>query len=802
MKFTYNWLKEFLDTNATLGEVAETLTQIGLEVEGVEDFSERLKDFVVAKIESASPHPNASKLQVCEVNDGSVTRQIVCGASNARAGIFVVLAREGVVIPANGMVIKKTKIRDVESSGMLCSLEELGLAESAEGIVELLGNPTLGSAAAAALGFDDAVIDIAITPNRGDCFGVYGVARDLAAAGLGTLKAMHIPNITTTNNHPAASIEVTTNTPACTYFVGCTIRGVKNVESPDWLKRRLIAIGQRPISALVDVTNYMLITFGRPLHAYDLKALNGNIQARHANEGETLKTLNGEEYTLKSSMCVIADAEKALGIGGIMGGEASGCQMDTTDVFLESALFAPISIANTGRQLELLSDARQRFERGVDGAFVKKGAELARDLILELCGGEASALVEAGSQPSTQAVIHFNPEKVFSLTGVDVPAETSEKILSSLGFVIKKSGSEWSVSAPAWRHDVSVAEDLVEEIIRIHGYQHIPLTALPPSLNKVQPTPFSEQRAHVSRKLLTARGMVELCNWSFVSRKQAEDFGVVKPELELLNPISSDLSVMRPSLLPHLLLSAMRNSNKGSKNLALFETGLVFSGVQPNEQQMMASGLRAGSSPNPVYDKTNYTNKPRSLDVFDAKADAYALLSALGVNVGQISLTADVPKYYHPSRAMALTLGGKIILGYAGELHPALAQTHDLDGRVAIFEIFLEAIPQAKNKSTSKKPLILSQFPDVSRDFAFTVNVDVSVEAIKRAVNKAEKQLLSSVEVFDVYSGKGTTEGQKSVAIKVTLQPNDHTLTDDEIQAVSKAIVDSVAASTGGSLRA
>lgn len=808
MKFTLKWLKDYLDTQATLAEITYTLTHIGLEVESVVDYRDTLKDFVVAKIESAKPHPNASKLQVCEVNDGSGVRQVVCGAANARAGLHVVLAREGVVIPVNGMVIKKTKIRDVESNGMLCSEEELGLAASSDGIIELTGTPAPGSPAVDALGLNDAVIDIAITPNRGDCFGVYGIARDLAAAGVGKLKGAAevrgqgsvIPAI---NPDPRSllPVPVATHTPACPYFVGCTIRGVKNTESPAWLKTRLTAVGQRPISALVDVTNYMLLSFGRPLHVYDLRALKGNIQARAAKHGEKLKALNGQEYTLDASICVIADDEKALGIGGVMGGETSGCQMDTTDVFLESALFDPISIAHTGQKLELVSDARQRFERGVDTDFIKRGAELARDLIVSLCGGEASHLVEAGSAPQAKPAISFAPAKVLSHTGVNVPDAECEKILSSLGFNVHKSGADWQVIPSVWRHDVVLAEDLVEEIIRIHGYQHIPLTPLPPTTIAAASLPLAESRAATVRKLLASRGMVELCNWSFVSEKQAADFGDVNKELTLQNPISADLSVMRPSLLPHLALSAMNNTHRGNGDLALFETGLVFAGIKPEEQQMVAAGLRTGHISSPSYDKTNYSNKPRTPDVFDAKADAYAILKALGVNTDQLSLATDVPKYYHPSRSMALTLGGKIILGYAGELHPALAKAHDLDGRAAIFEIFLEAIPEARNKSTTKKPLALSQFPEVERDFAFTVNADVSVEAMRRAINKAEKQLISDVQVFDVYSGKGIAEGQKSVAFKVTLQPVDRTLTDDEIQAVCKAIVDSVAAGTGAALR-
>lgn len=798
MKFTLNWLKEHLDTSASLTEIVEKLTHIGLEVESVQDYRETLKDFIVVKIEAATPHPNASKLQVCEVNDGASTRQVVCGAANARAGIYVVLAREGVTIPASGMVIKKTKIRDVESNGMLCSEEELGLGQDSDGIIELQGAPALGSSASVALGLDDAVVDIAITPNRGDCFGIYGVARDLAAAGLGTLKPL--PNVQTAPTK-SSSIQVGTHTSACPYFVGCTICGVKNTESPDWLKRKLTAIGQRPISALVDITNYMLITFGRPLHVYDVRALKGNVYARNAMNGELLKALNGTEYELNMSMCVIADNEKALGIGGVMGGEASGCQMDTTEVFLESALFELISIANTGRQLGLMTDARQRFERGVDTAFVRKGAEIARDLIISICGGEASALLEAGSAPAAKKPVRFNPAKILAHTGVDVPSATSEKILISLGFIVEKSGAEWNVTPPSWRHDMELAEDLVEEIIRIYGYQHIPLAPLPSATQKILPLPMTEQRAAASRRLLGSRGMTELCNWSFVSEKQASEFGDVKSELTLLNPISADLSVMRPSLLPHLALSAMRNTNRGNVDLALFEVGLVFSGTKPAEQQMVAAGLRTGYTPSPVYEKANYSSKPRPLDVFDAKADAYALLQALGINIDQLTLTDDVPKHYHPSRAMALTLGGKIVLGYAGELHPAIAEEYDLDNRVATFEIFLDAIPPSKNKSTTKKPLTLSQFPEVERDFAFTVAADVSVETLKRAVNKAEKQLISEVTVFDVYSGKGVTGGQKSVAIKVKLQPADHTLTDDEIQKISKAIVDSVAAGTGASLR-
>jgi phenylalanyl-tRNA synthetase beta chain len=799
MKFTLGWLKDHLDTNASLEQISTTLTAVGLEVESIADRSKDLAAFTVAKILQAEKHPEADKLRVCKVQTDVGELQIVCGAANARAGIYVVLAKEGALIPANGLVIKKTKIRGVESNGMLCSAAELSLGTDGAGIIELSGEPKIGSPAIDALGANDPVIEIAITPNRADCLGVRGVARDLAAAGLGTLKPL--PDISGVKGSFKSPVNVTITTPHCNQFIGAAIKGVKNAESPSWLKTRLEAIGQKPISALVDITNYITFDLGRPLHVYDIKKLKGNLSVRESKSGESLKALNGKDYILGSGMCVIADDAAPQALGGIIGGEPTGCGMDTTDVFLEVALFKPAHVAANGRALQIDSDARYRFERAVDPEFLETGAKLALCLIKELCGGETSELVVTGKSPYAPRSITLKAERIENLGGVSLHNDKVESILTALGFACKSEYGSWVVTPPSWRADVEGEADLVEEVLRIHGYDHIPTTPLPklPAISKPALN-LAQKRVHLAKRTLASRGMSEAVTWSFLPEAQAKLFGGGNAKLKLVNPISADLDTMRPNLLPNLLEAAKKNAFRGFKDVSLFEVGLQFFDITPEGQRMVACGIRSGTVTEQHYNEALFANKSRETDAFEAKADALDILQSLGLNKADI-VTTNLPAWYHPGRSGALTLGGKIVLGYFGEIHPGILSRFDIEGRVSGFEIFLDTIPAPRAKSKTRPALKLSEYQAVERDFAFIVDDKVPAADIIKAINAAEKQLVTDVRIFDVYSGKGVDAGKKSVAVKVTLQSFERTLSDADITTVSNAIVAAANKGFGGQLR-
>lgn len=777
MKFTLSWLKDFLDTTASLPQITDTLTAIGLEVESVTDHSAALAPFIVAHIDEAVQHPGADKLRVCKVNDGTGVRQVVCGAPNARAGIKVALATEGVKIPANGMVIKKSSIRGVESNGMLCSGRELGLSEDSAGIIELPESAKIGESIVSALNLNDPLIDIAITPNRSDCLGVFGVARDLAAAELGTLKA---PGTKLEARGKGASrITVKLETPDCPLFVGCTITGIKNGPSPDWLQQRLKSVGLRPISTLVDITNYMTIAYGRPLHVFDAAKLKGNVTVRRAKDGETLKALDGKDYALTSDMVAVCDEAGAQGIGGIIGGEASGCSDTTTEVFLEAAWFSPVAVARAGRKLGIDSDARYRFERGVDPAFVVAGAHIAIAMILELCGGTASEVTIAGAEPTWRRSFRFNTNKVESLGGIVLDSQGINAILAALGFEIK--GDE--VTPPSWRADIEGEADLVEEVLRISRYDTIPSTALPRPHEKAVHSPVISRTA-LLRKTLASLGLTEICSWAFVPGAQASQFGGKDEGLKLLNPISADLDTMRPSLLPGLLTAAARNADRGFADLALFELGNVFENTTPEGQKRAGAGIRSAKTA-----PRNSFKTEREVDLFDAKADLFALLDAAGLNAAKLMVDRNVPAWYHPTRAGRISLGGKVTLGYFGELHPLILSAFGIKQRIVAFEASLDAIPIPKAKGTSRPAFNVSNFQSVERDFAFVGEEKLGAGDIVKAVEGAEKQLIQSVSIFDIYAGKGMEPGKKSVALSVTLQAADRTLKDEEIEAVSQKII-------------
>ncbi|PLW76130.1 phenylalanine--tRNA ligase subunit beta [Cohaesibacter celericrescens] len=807
MKFTLSWLKDYLDTDASLEEILDKLTVIGLEVEEVIDPANLLKDFTVAYVEEAVQHPDADRLRVCKVNTGKEVLQIVCGAPNAREGIKVVLAQNGSVIPTNGMVLKPTKIRGVESNGMMCSEREMGLSDEHDGIMELPADAPIGEPFAPLLGLDDPVIDIAITPNRGDALGVYGVARDLAGSGIGTLKENTPKPV---SGKFDSSVDVTLkfedgDSTICPIFTGVYVKGVTNGPSPEWMQKRLRAIGLRPINALVDITNYITYDRGRPLHVYDADKLTGNIHVRMGKPGETMRALDGKDYEIKvgTDICVIADDSGPIGFGGIMGGETTGSQPDTTNVFIECAWFDPILTARAGRALGIQSDARYRFERTCDPAFVLPGQNAAVQMVLDLCGGESSNMVIAGEAPLEDKIIDFPLSEVKRLVGLEVSDIEIKTVLKRLGFWVSGTGEEVKVAIPTFRPDVHGKADIVEEVARIIGVDQVPNTPLP-RLSAVTQPPLTERqkRIRASRRQLAARGMVEAVTWSFTEKKLAELFGGGKPELALINPISAELSDMRPSLLPGLLQAVQRNVDRGLNDLALFEVGQIFLGDQPDEQFTHATGIRRGAV-QIAGSGRHWRDAADVADVFDIRADALAVLESMGLDSSKLQIVSGGPSWYHPGRSGKIQLGPKNVIGSFGELHPKILDDLKVDGPVCAFEITIEAVPTPKKKATkSRSALILSDLQPVRRDFAFVVNADVTAATILRAASGADKKLITAVNLFDLYEGGRMEEGKKSVAFEVTLQPKDKTLTDEDIEAISNKIVTMVTKATGGELRA
>ncbi|OAN48782.1 phenylalanine--tRNA ligase subunit beta [Magnetospirillum moscoviense] len=797
MKFTLSWLKDHLETTATLAEIETRLTEMGLEVEGVVDPAARLSGFVVGHVLEADKHPDADRLRVCKVDNGSQVLQVVCGAPNARAGLKVILAQPGVVIPATGQPLKKGNVRGVESQGMMCSWRELEMGEDHDGIAELGAELAPGTKLVDILSVDP-TIEVSITPNRADCLGVRGIARDLAASGLGTLKPLDVSPVNGSFKSPiGVKLEFSAdNASACPMFVGRMIKGVKNGESPAWLKDRLTAIGLRPISALVDITNFVTYDLARPLHVFDAGLVKGDIRARLARAGEQLVALNGKTYALEPTMTVIADEAGPEALAGIMGGEHSGCTEATTEVFLETAYFDPIRTAATGRKLDILSDARFRFERGVDPAFLIDATEIATRLILQLCGGEASDIIVAGEAPEWQKSIVLRPARVAGLGGVDVAVAKQEAILRGLGCTVSEHAGGLLVVPPSWRGDISAEHDLVEEVIRVNGFDKLPEVPLPrPTTPKPVLTP-GQRRASFVRRHLATRGMVETVTWSFLASNQAKLFGGGAAEMHLANPISADLDCMRPSLLPNLVAAAGRNADRGFKDLALFEIGPQFDGPMPGQQRAVAAGLRAGRAT-----ARHWSDKARAVDLFDAKADLLAAITAAGANPDSFQVVAEAPAWYHPGRSGTLKLGNKAV-AFFGEMHPGILTQMDVKGPMVAFELFLEALPPVKARATKAKPLLkLAAFQPLERDFAFVLDAKASADSVLKAAKGADKALITDASVFDLYEGPNVGEGKKSLAVSITLQPTEKTLTDDEIEAVTKKVVDAVVKATGGTLR-
>ena len=800
MKFTLAWLKEHLDTKAKVDEIADTLTRIGLEVEEVFDPAMKLAPFRVAEVVKCEKHPNADKLSVCEVDTGKERLQVVCGAPNARAGIKGVFAPVGSYVPGIDLTLTKAKIRGVESNGMLLSERELELSDEHTGIIELDPKAKVGSSAAAALGLDDAVIEVAITPNRPDCLGVCGIARDLAAAGLGRLNRDTIKPVKGGPPNPVPiKLEFAKETAdACPNFAGRVVRDVKNGPSPDWLQRRLKAVGLRPINALVDITNYISYDRGRPLHVYDADKLKGAIRARLGREGESFLALDGKTYAVDEDMCVIADDRAVLGLGGVIGGEDTGVTQATSNVFIESAYFDPKRTARTGRKLGIQSDARHRFERGVDPDFVVPGLELATELVLKLCGGEASRITIAGKPPKAYRPFKFDPCLVQRLSGLELAAGEIKRLLGALGVILSGKGTQTKAAAPSWRPDITGPADLVEEVVRLTGVDQVPATPMPRAAGVAQPVlTDAQKRQRLTRRVLAARGLVEAVTWSFIPPEDAKLFGGGQAELTLSNPISTELAQMRPSLLPGLIVAAQRNRDRGFADGALFELGQAYRGPRPEDQFAAASGVRFGRSALGGSGR-HWSGEAPAADAFAAKADAVAALAALGVGQANLTATREAPGWFHPGRSGALKLGPKTLVGVFGEFHPDLLAKLKIDSPITGFELYLDAVPPARKGA---KPLDASDLQPVRRDFAFLVDSETAAGEVLRAAAGADRALIAEVGVFDVFTGKGVPDGKKSLAIEVTLQPKEKTLTDAEIEAVAERIVEAVKKATGGELR-
>jgi len=798
MKFTRDWLFDHLETDRPLSEILDALPMLGLEVESVIDRAALLAPFTIAEVISAEQHPDADKLRVCMVNTGQGDPvQVVCGAPNARAGMKGVFAPAGAYVPGIDLHLKAGEIRGQASNGMLCSEREMQISDEHDGIIDLPADAPIGALFAPFAGLDDPVIEIAITPNRADCLGVRGIARDLAAAGLGTLKPLDIsPHEGGFDSPIEWQIESAAES-FCPRISGCAFRGLKNGPSPDWMARRLTAVGQRPISALVDITNYVMIDLGRPLHAYDISKIEGNrLIIRPAKAGEVMTALNEKEYALSPEMFIIGDADGADDLAGIMGGERTGVSDDTTDMFLEVAIFDPVSVATTARQLNINSDARYRFERGLDITSPDWVQGHVARLVTAICGGEASHVTTAGDGADWEREIRLDSDRVRQLTGMDVNTAAQTRILETLGFGVRDCDGGWIVSPPPWRGDIDGAADLVEEIARIHGFDHLPLAHLPRSQAVAQPALSPAQaRQFRLRRALAGRGLMEAVTFSFLSESQAHACGGGDDTLRLVNPISADLAVMRPSILPNLLAAAARNQDRGEVDSALFEVGPVFPGDSPEAQRTACAGIRHGAT-----GSREWHHVGRPVDVFDAKSDAEAALAALGIRNASLQVSQGGASWFHPGRCGKL-MQGRTILASFGELHPNIASHYGLRHSVVGFEIHLEDVPLPKAKGPARPLLSMSAFQPVTRDFAFVVDETVAAGDLLKSVKSGAGPLLSAMDVFDVYQGDKLGAGKKSVAITITLSPTKATLTDDEIEAICTAIVELAGKNCGAVLR-
>ena len=820
MKFTLSWLKTHLQTDATLQQITDTLTRIGLELEDVQDQGAALAPFRIARVVEAVQHPNADRLRVCQVDTGDDRVFVVCGAPNARTGMKGVFAAPGSFIPGTNTTLKVGEIRGVRSAGMLLSLREMGLGEDHTGIVDLPDDAPVGMPYARWAGLDDPVIDISVTPNRGDCFAVRGVARDLAAARIGTLKpwapAKLAPQF---RGGPRWQIDYPEY---CPWILGRTIRNLRNGPSPQWLQDRLASIGLRPINALVDITNFFTIDLGRPLHVFDVAKLKGDVLTLRPGCGETFRALNGKDYSPTPEDCAIADAAGVQSMAGVIGGEATGCDETTTSVFIECALFDPIRVALTGRRHQIVSDARQRFERGIDPALMPDAVEAATAMVLELCGGEPGEVTEAGNPPAWQRTATLRFERIAGLGGSDIPPDEAVTSLERLGFTVqRRDAARVTVAVPSWRNDIAAAialeqadtldpaiaaqaakgcaeiepeADLLEEVLRLRGLDAVP----PVSLPRMSPVPLAtltprQNRVALARRTLAAQGLAECVTFSFMSTGEAALFGDTPETLRLTNPIAADLDQLRPTPIATLALAAKRNAARGCPDVALFEVGPEFAEAAPDGQRLMAAGLRAGATPR------NWLAPTRPVDAIDAKADLWSAMAAIGVPLDGLTLTQDAPAFYHPGRSATVRQGPKTVLGRFGELHPRVLAALDVTGPVAVFELDLDAVGDPKRRR--RQPPELPPFQPIRRDFAFLVDSAVTADALLRAARGADRTLITAASLFDVYQGDRLPPGKRSLAIEVVFQPRERTLTDAEIEAASQKVVAAVTKATGATLR-
>lgn len=796
MKFTFNWLKEFLETDLSLGDIVENLTSLGLEVESVSDRRDEFKNFTIGYIKEAKKHPEAEKLQICTVFDGKKDHQIVCGAHNARVGIKIILAYPGAIIPDGKFEIKISKIRNIESHGMICSEKELLISNEHDGIIELPITAETGGCFLSYFGLDDPIIELSITPNRSDCLGVYGIARDLAARKLGKLKNISLPNFDEKFQNSISLKNQSTNND-CTYFSVREIRDLINKDSPLWLKNYLKNIGMEPVSSVVDITNYINLSFNRPLHAYDRKKIGSKIFISYENSEKKFPALNGKEYSISTQDLIIKDESNFCAIAGVIGSENTKTDDSTRHIALEAGIFSPESVSKSGRFHNINTDSRYRFERGVDSEFTKLAADYAANLILSICGGEVSNLVEIGTTEHEKKIIDFPYDKFEKITGIELSSDTIEDILSRLGFEFVRSQNSYKISPPSWRHDITCSENISEEIIRIYGYHRLgsfPLHKISENIPNRIYTPAQRKRNDIKR-IIASRGYNEVVTWSFMNSKNSEYFGNFNSELKLLNPISSELDYMRPSIIPNLLEAMQKNIARSQEDLAFFELGPIFNNSSENGEEESLAAAICGSKSEKIFG-----NDFRDIDIYDIKGDLEILFNELSFDFSRVSLDFDQkPSYYHPKRSATIKIG-KNIIGYFGEIHPKILKLYDIPKRVCSFEIFSNNIPTPRNKYGKKSELNLSQFQSVSRDFAFLMDSDVKVGELVSLLSKSDK-LIKNVSIFDIYSDAKIGEEKKSVAINILLQSEDSTLSDEQIKQVSDKVIKSVEEKFSAKLR-
>ena len=801
MKITINWLKDHLDTKLNENQIIDKLTNIGLEVESVDSQSSDLNSFLVAKILRADKHPDADRLKVCDVDIGTKDSvKVVCGASNAKAGLLTIYAPPGAIIPKNQMKLEVSKIRGVTSYGMLCSESELNLSDESEGITELSNtkyNTKIGKNYF--LKSNLKVINISITPNRADCLGVRGIARDLAAAGFGRLKNVKKEQLTQKNKQKI-SIKITKEkNQGCTIFGSCLVTGVKNIESPNWLKEKIISLGQKPISAIVDVTNYVMFDLNRPLHAYDTDKIDKGIIVRNSKKGETFKALDNKNYELENEMCVISDNFGVLGLGGIIGGTRSGTALDTKNVLIEAAYFNPRSIRKTSKILNIDTDAKFRFERGIDPMSIEQGLQRAAELIKKICGGKISKFDIQKSENIKNNLVKFDPLSFQKITGFDIEQKEMIKILTDLGFEIKKEKKVLFLKVPSWRPDIDQEIDIVEELVRIHGYDQIKI--IEPEKSRKKPTLNSKQKLfHFLQRSIASKGFLETITWSFTDSKINQLFIENKKEIKIINPISTDLNVLRNSIFSNLIIYLNKNLDRGFKDISLFEIGPIFSGSQPRQQETVVSGLRSGK-----VSRLSWLEKERLVDVFDVKKDVIQSLVEAGFSQNKLYIDSKTPHYYHPGKSgrVFLNKDKEKVVAFFGEIHPNILKKIDIKTESLVgFEIFLDNIKQTKKSLNDQKTQYqYSDFQKSERDFAFVIDKNFQVQELIEVISNIDQRLIKSVKVFDVYQGENIPKDKKSIAINVTIQSSEKTLNDVDLENINQLIISTVEKKTGAKIR-